>query len=187
MQECPRCGAVYCDAHGDQLCARCEDPALALPSYVVYRGSLLALLVGSVFAVWLLILPSTSADQVGPPSSLAGIVPPSTDEGSGSDAAADVTSTATPTATEPAGPSAGPEPDATSEPTIEPTEEPTPESEPEPIRHVVQSGDTLYAIALRYAPSGVDVLEFQDEIQRFNDIANPQTVVLGQVILVPQR
>ena len=33
------------------------DPALALPSYRVYRGSLLALLVGSIVAVWLLVLP----------------------------------------------------------------------------------------------------------------------------------
>ena len=42
QQECPRCGALYCDDHGDALCERCMDPALALPSYRVYRGSLLA-------------------------------------------------------------------------------------------------------------------------------------------------
>ena len=48
---------LYCDDHGDALCERCMDPASALPSYRVYRGSLIALLIGSIFAVWLLVRP----------------------------------------------------------------------------------------------------------------------------------
>ncbi|MDA0256352.1 MAG: hypothetical protein O3C25_01225, partial [Chloroflexi bacterium] len=54
------------------------DPNLALPSYRVYRGSLLALLVGSVFAVWLLVLPPDGADSDGPPASLAWLLPSAT-------------------------------------------------------------------------------------------------------------
>src|SRR3990172_10866643 len=55
--QCKRCGRPYCDAHGDALCAECLKPASALPSYTLYRGSLLALLVGTAFALWLLVRP----------------------------------------------------------------------------------------------------------------------------------
>ncbi len=51
--QCHRCGRLYCDEHGDALCAECLKPSSALPSYTLYRGSLLALLVGSAFAIWL--------------------------------------------------------------------------------------------------------------------------------------
>ncbi len=184
VNECPRCGAVYCDTHGETLCARCEDPSLALPSYMVYRGSLIALLVGSVFAVWLLVLPSAGADQVGPPSSLSGIVP-----ALGDSTAPDADATPAASVAEPSTPSAGPEPtvETTPEPTVEVTPEPTPEPEPEPIRHVVTSGDSLFAIAARYATQGSDVLEYQDRIQLFNNISDPRTIVIGQVILVPPQ
>lgn len=184
VNECPRCGVVYCDSHGETLCARCEDPSLALPSYMVYRGSLIALLVGSVFAVWLLILPSAGADQIGPPSSLSGIVPTL-----GEDAEADAAATPAASVSQPSTPSAGPEPtvEATSEPTAEPTKEPTPEAEPAPIRHVVSAGDSLFAIAARYATVGSDVLAYQDRIQLFNNISDPSTIVIGQVILVPPQ
>jgi len=50
--QCKRCGRPYCDAHGDALCAECLKPASALPSYTLYRGSLLALLVGTAFALY---------------------------------------------------------------------------------------------------------------------------------------
>ena len=105
---------------------------------MVYRGSLVALLIGSVFAVWLLILPSAGADQVGPPSSLAGIVP-----APGQSVASSPTTTAAASVSDPSTPSAGPEP--TAEPTPEPTAEATPEATPEPdadqTRHVVPEGD----------------------------------------------
>src|SRR5438132_11287639 len=74
-QECGRCGNLYCDDHGDALCERCMDPTSALPSYRVYRGSLLALLIGSVFAVWLLVRPGGAADQDGPPAAVAAVLP----------------------------------------------------------------------------------------------------------------
>ena len=56
-RRCPRCAKPYCDEHGDELCAACQDPASAIPSGTVFRGSLLALLVASVLALWLLIQP----------------------------------------------------------------------------------------------------------------------------------
>ena len=77
VQECARCGALYCDDHGDTLCERCMDPFNALPSSRVYRGSLLALLIGTVFAVWLLVRPGTG-DAGGPPAGLVGVLPSTT-------------------------------------------------------------------------------------------------------------
>ncbi|MDA1061752.1 MAG: hypothetical protein O2895_02405, partial [Chloroflexi bacterium] len=79
VRECPRCGALYCDEHGEALCQRCSDPALALPSYQVYRGSLLALIVSSVFALWLLVSPPGGGDldaaTESPPSAGASLAP----------------------------------------------------------------------------------------------------------------
>src|SRR5215207_10226417 len=77
VQECARCGTLYCDDHGDTLCDRCMDPFNALPSSRVYRGSLLALLIGTVFAVWLLVRPGTG-DAGTPPAGLVGVLPSTT-------------------------------------------------------------------------------------------------------------
>lgn len=61
--ECRRCGRLYCDEHGDELCALCLKPAGALPSFLLYRGTLLALLLGTVVALWLLLKPPQEASQ----------------------------------------------------------------------------------------------------------------------------
>lgn len=151
------------------------DPALALPSYQVYRGSLLALLVGSIVAVWLLVLPPASADQDGPPDSIAGLV---------------ATRTATPTpeattgvgeATAEATPDAQPEETNTPEPT--PTEEPPPEEE----TYVVQGGDTMLLIAEQFAPPGVDPTVFADSIAAANGITDPSALQVGQELTIPNE
>jgi len=54
----------------------------------------------------------------------------------------------------------------------------TPTVPPTPIVHVIQSGDTLLGIALDY---GVDV----DRLQSFNNIANPQSLQVGQELIIP--
>lgn len=175
MQECPRCGALYCDDHGEALCARCMDPALALPSYRIYRGSLLALLVGSVVAVWLLVLPPAGADQDGPPASLVGVIP---------------TATATPTPTVTATATATPELTATAVPTpVEPTPVPTPTATAtaEPRTYTVQPGDTLFAIAERFASSPDQVEALSNAIARVNNITDPATIQIGQVLTIPEQ
>src|SRR3970040_2191727 len=65
FQSCPRCGNPYCRDHGEDpsagpgqaLCADCLNPVNAAPSGAFFRASLLALLLGSVLALWLLIRP----------------------------------------------------------------------------------------------------------------------------------
>jgi LysM repeat protein len=62
-----------------------------------------------------------------------------------------------------------------------PTATATPTASPEPVggaTYVVQSGDNLYRIALRY---GITV----DAILRINDLANPNLLHAGQVIRLP--
>ena len=173
VRECPRCGALYCDEHGEALCERCMDPALALPSYRVYRGSLVALLAGTLFAVWLLVRPPATTDADSPPpAALAGVIatPTATPEAGG-----DQPSAATPTAT-----AATPTPTATPEPTATP-----PPEQPGVREHTVAEGDTLYSIALLYLPRDKNLPAFVEEIAALNEISDANSIVLGQLIRVP--
>src|SRR5262245_50028194 len=63
-QQCSRCGRPYCDEHGEELCDVCMQPSSGVPSFSLYRGSLLALLAGIAVAVCLLVQP-TSGDNSG--------------------------------------------------------------------------------------------------------------------------
>jgi LysM repeat protein len=64
-------------------------------------------------------------------------------------------------------------------PTPTPGPVPTPPA-PGPTRYVVQYGDTLYAIARRF---GVNVWQ----LASYNNIANPNYIYVGQVLLIPPQ
>jgi nucleoid-associated protein YgaU len=170
---------LYCDDHGEALCDRCQDPALALPSYQIYRGSIIALLIGSVFAVWLLVLPPAGADRDGPPAPLAGFTPPAT-----------ATATEQPTAT--VAPTEAPIVTATSTAvatsTATSTATPAATAEPEPAfeEYTVESGDSLFLIAERLLPAGRELDEFADEIAEINGIDDPTSIQIGQVLQIPK-
>jgi hypothetical protein len=157
--QCKRCGRFYCDAHGDALCAECLKPASALPSYTLYRGSLLALLVGTAFALWLLVRPPGGSEESSP------VVLPQPEE-----AAATATVEA-PTSTP-----------------IQATT-PTPAATATPARreYVVQEGDTLYGIAERMKPPDKDLVDFVREIAQLNNLGDVDSVVLnpGQTLIIP--
>ena len=126
-QRCPRCGNPYCGDHGEDLCADCLNPVNAAPSGAFFRASLLALLLGSVLALWLLVRPP------GLPSDSSGFVIPE---------ASPQPVTPTPAAS------------ATAEPTPTPTAVPTTTAElPAPIEYTVVDDDTWYGIAEAF---GVD-------------------------------
>ena len=159
------------------------DPERALPSYWVYRGSLLALIAGSVVAVWLLVFSPQGSDPGGrPPASIAGVL--------GRDAPSS-TSTPTPAsqagalprATAEAGPAVSAVPTAT--PTATPTAAtPTPEAE---LEYTVQEGDTLSAIIDLYLAPGGDREEFLERIVERNGITDVSNIQIGQVITIPAQ
>src|SRR3954454_7676042 len=57
-RQCPRCGRPYCDEHGEDVCDACLHPGSGVPSFTLYRGSLLALMIGTAVAVWLIVQPA---------------------------------------------------------------------------------------------------------------------------------
>lgn len=157
------------------------DPALALPSYKVYRGSLAALLIGSIFAIWLLVLPPAGADRDAPPSSLAGVLPTQTSVAATASptAGAGLTPSPTTTATTPAGTATPtPTPAATATPTATATAASR-------LTYTVQPGDTLYGIALKFLPQGADITSFIDRIQKLNNITDPTSLQSGDVVQIP--
>ena len=164
--QCKRCGRPYCDAHGDALCAECLKPASALPSYTLYRGSLLALLVGTAFALWLLVRPPGGSEESSP------VVLPQQEKAAATATVEAPTSTpsrlTTPTPARPAG-----GPAATATPTSR--------------EYVVQEGDTLYGIAENLKPPDNDLVDFVLEIARLNNLGDPDSVVLhpGQTLIIP--
>jgi len=157
------------------------DPNLALPSYRVYRGSLLALLVGSVFAVWLLVLPPDGADSDGPPAALAGVLPSATPT---------PTSTPEPTSTPVGVPTTTP--GGVAAPSVPPT--PSPTATPAPTvasgvaeEYIVQPGDSMSLIVERFLAPGGDVEAFLQRVVDLNGITDPSNISVGQVIAIPAQ
>ena len=198
-RECDRCGALYCDDHGDALCERCSDPDLAIPSHRLYRGALIALFAGSLFALWLLIRPpgdepGLAASPVSPVVGPATIVlAPDPDE-EPTPAATELPATATPSPTPTPEVTSTPSPTASPSATPSPTPTPTPAATASPtpaptdesyIEYTVQDGDTLVAIVGDFLPDGGDFEEFAARIIEINDIEDSGSLSVGDVLLIP--
>ncbi len=180
-RQCRRCSRLYCEVHGGDLCAECLSPTSALPSFNLYRGSLLALLVGTAIAIWLLVRPPGAGD----PTVII------TDLGTPSPIVTEVVDTPTPELTETADPDATPDgtPDDDDTPTPEATateEAPTDTPEPSIGEYVVQSGDTLSSIAERFAPPGVDPFDYAQDIADASGLSSINDLInTGQVLILP--
>jgi LysM repeat protein len=169
--ECHTCGRLYCSEHGDEACLRCMSPESSLPSAVVYRGSLLALVIATAVTVFLLVRPPASKSE----TNLVRDLPTST---------AAVNATATPTgqggggATTPRPGPPGP-PSATAETTAPPgttTPGASPTASGQTYR--MKAGDTLSAVAASY---GVTV----DQLLAANPGLNPNAIAVGTEIKIP--
>jgi len=173
-RQCKRCSRVYCDAHGGELCAECLRPTSSLPSFNLYRGSLLALLVGTAVAVWLLVQPPGNSGESG--VSLVQLSP--------SPSVPLVLRTPEATST-PGTPAAGRTAEASATPSTR-TPQATP-SPAKPIEYTVVSGDSLLSIAELFLPPGEDMVEFADRIAELNGL-DPVDPVIGEgdVLLIPQ-
>jgi Tfp pilus assembly protein FimV len=137
-----------------------------LPSYTLYRGSLLALLVGTAFALWLLVRPPGGSEESSP------VVLPQQEKATATATVEAPTSTPSqPTTPTPARPAGGPAATAT----------------PTRREYVVQEGDTLYGIAEMFKPPDRDLVDFVQEIARLNNLGDVDSVVLspGQTLIIP--
>ena len=164
-RQCRRCARVYCELHGGDLCGECLNPASSLPSFNLYRGSLLALLIGTAVALWLIVRPPGSGDS------------------------REVLITqATPTAivqSEDRTPTR--EPSLRTPARTTPTEEP---AEPTPTAglrtYVVQDGDTLIGIAERFAPPGIEPFAYAQQIADASGLASvDEAIAVGDTLILP--
>lgn len=170
-RQCRRCARVYCEVHGGDLCAECLSPASALPSFNLYRGSLLALLVGTAVALWLIVRPPSSSDSSG------GVVLPVTPTAVVTEVIVTPTAGETPELITPT-------PGATARPTR--TSAPAPTDTPAPREYVVQSGDTLLGIASQFAPPGIDQVTYAANIAAASGLSSvEEPITTGQVLILP--
>ncbi len=165
-RQCRRCARVYCELHGGDLCAECLSPASSLPSFNLYRGSLLALLVGTAVALWLIVRPPGS--------------------GSGNEV---IISQVTPTAIISQGtrtPALASPTAATSTAVAPVTETPQPTATAAPREYFVQSGDTLTGIATQFAPPGVNPFVYAQQIAAASGLSSVnQPIITGERLVLP--
>ena len=189
IQRCPRCAKPYCNEHGSEFCAACQDPSSAIPSGAVFRGALLALLVASVLALWLLIRPpgdEESGAQAGratvtrTPTPVATTVLPTSSVSPIGTAGVSPTPGGTPGISPTPGGTPGISPTPAGTAAATPTLAPSPTPQPSPfIEYTVQQGDSLSSIAQKFGTTA-------DEIARINSITDPNTLDIGQKLQVPR-
>jgi hypothetical protein len=179
-QQCSRCGRPYCDEHGEELCDACMEPSSGVPSVSLYRGSMLALLIGAAIAIYLLVQPGggESAGALRPilltPTTGTGrsiTIPPA---GSTSSAPAPTTPAAGQTP-RPAGTvtSGGTPPVATTPPAGA-------------GEYTVASGDTLGSICEKVKPASMTVPDCVERIVALNNLANANDISVGDRLRVPR-
>jgi hypothetical protein len=169
INACKRCARPYCEDHGNaQYCSECLRPASALPSFNLYRGALLTLLVGTAVAVFLLIRPPGETTGSAPlfvnraPTATAEASEPQVTPTSGTPATSTPDRTLTPVAT------------------AAPTESPF-------IEYVVQEGDSLFGIAEANLPPGTDLIEYVNAIASLNGFSPDDPVLnIGGTLLLPR-
>jgi LysM repeat protein len=188
INACKRCAKPYCEEHGNvTYCADCLRPSSALPSFNLYRGALLTLLVGTAIAVYLILRPP------GESSNSAPVVV-------GKSTATPTPSAGTPRPTVPAEtpqvtPSEAPGTPGTGTATIgtpgtgtPAAGTPTPAGTESPfLTHIVVEGDTLFGIAEANLPPGDDVTSYARAIAALNglDFNNP-SLRIGQKLALPR-
>ena len=163
-RQCRRCARVYCELHGGDLCAECLSPSSSLPSFNLYRGSLLALLIGTAIALWLIVRPPGSGN--GGEVIIANVSP-------------------SPVVTQTAGTST---PRATRTPaTASPQETPAaPTETPAQRTYIVQDGDNLLSIAERTAPPGSAPFDYAVRIAAASGLSSvDEPINPGQTLVLP--
>jgi|SRR5688500_5505372 hypothetical protein len=182
-QQCPRCGRPYCDDHGEDVCDACLEPASALPSFTLYRGSLIALLIATGLAIFLILQPpgdDTNA-AFGPtlvtPQPTATAAVAVTTPGPGGTAGPQTTQPSQ--GTQPAG--TGANPTAT-----RPAGTTTPGAGGGSGTVTVASGDTLSSICDRVKPASMSNPDCVNFIVTQNNLTSANDISIGETLRVPQ-
>ena len=185
-QQCPRCGRPYCDDHGEDVCDACLEPSSGLPSFTLYRGSLIALLIATGLAIFLILQPpgdDTNA-AFGPtlvtpqptatvPAAVTTPPPNGTQQPQGTQAPQGTRPTGTttpgtnPTATRPAGTA-------------------TPGTGGGSGTVTVAAGDTLSSICDRVKPASMSNPDCVDFIVTQNNLTNANDISVGETLRVPR-
>jgi hypothetical protein len=178
-QQCPRCGRPYCDQHGEDVCDACLEPQSGLPSFTLYRGSLLALLIGTVLAVILILQPP--GDKTNAAFSPV-VVTPTQAVAQGSTGGLPTPLTVqTPGARTPAVNQTPTNPTGATGPTGT-----TGATGAAGGTYTVQAGDTLTAICDKVKPATMTNSACVDQIVSLNNLADAGSISSGQSLKVPQ-
>lgn len=187
VNACKRCSKPYCEDHGNAtFCADCLRPASAMPSFNLYRGSLLVLLIGTAVAVLLLVRPPGSSSGA-PDVTVARVTPTARSGGGGS-----TPSSGTPPQQQETPAPSEQTPGATGTPGAEetPSAGETPDAEPTSDvafrQYVIQDGDSLFSIAENNMPPGDDLVAYVEAIATLNGwTVDSAILVVGETILLP--
>lgn len=169
--ECPTCGRLYCPSHGEDVCLRCLAPESATPPALAYRGSLVALVVASLVALFLVISPPESKSHADPGRTVATATPAVL--ATATPTRAGGTPTAARSVTPQASATGGASPGASPSPTVNATSTPGGERS-----YTVQAGDTLSGIAAKF---GTTV----EAIQALNPGVSANSLQIGAVLRIP--
>jgi len=181
-QQCARCGRPYCEEHGEDFCDVCLAPSSGVPSFNLYRGSLLALFIGAAVAIYLIVQPGgdDTASALRPVEVTRTPVSAGTlttrAPGTGSPASSSPQPTAPAGTTSIAGATATTRPATTSTPGATQTGV-----------YVVVSGDNLSSICSDKIrrPGTMTVPECVDQIKALNGLTS-DAISVGQELRVPQ-
>lgn len=186
INACKRCAKPYCEDHGNTAyCADCLKPASALPSFNLYRGALLVMLVGTAVAIFLIVRPPGETGGAAPvvvgktaptPTASGGqqatLVPAETPDST--------RQTASGTRTPGASTTPGTPPPDSGTPSATGTGSPFGE-------YTIQAGDTLYDIAVANLPPGDDPVSFARAIAALNGLNYDAPVLnIGKTLLLPK-
>jgi len=163
--ECPTCGRLYCEEHGDDVCLRCMQPETATPAPIIYKGSLLALVVASLVAIFLVISPPESESRNSSVRPMATATPGQ--------------ATATPTQAPDATPTPAGTPDPSPTPSGTQTAEAAPANATGERSHTVVLNDTLSTIAERYGTTVEAIVALN------NGVDESTPLQPGQVLRIP--
>jgi len=188
INACKRCAKPYCEDHGNATyCADCLRPSSALPSFNLYRGALLTLLVGTAIAVYLILRPPGESNNSAPVVVGKSTATPTASAGTPQPTVAAQTPQVTPSET-PGTPGTGTATIGTPGTGTAAAGTPTPAGTESPfLVHIVVEGDTLFGIAEANLPPGDDVTSYARAIAVLNglDFSNP-SLRIGQQLALPR-